>query len=170
MGENARMTADAPHSRVPLLIKVAAAIFLLDVGTKVLAVGLLAPGRPVSLVGHAVTCVLTRNPGAALSMAAGYTAALSLIVSAVAVAIVWIGRRLTSPWQALGLGLLLGGAAGNLVDRFFRAPGPLRGHVVDFLSVGWLPVFNLADAAVLGGAGCLIVLALFATSRSAVGQ
>jgi signal peptidase II len=58
--------------------------------------------------------------------------------------------------------LLLGGAAGNLVDRFFRAPGPLRGHVVDFLSVGWLPVFNLADAAVLGGAGCLIVLALFA--------
>jgi signal peptidase II len=165
MGDYAPMTADqlatpareatrtrsAPRPRVALLLKVAAAIFLLDVGTKVLAVGLLAPGHPVSLIGDAVTCVLTRNSGAALSMAAGYTAALSVIVSGVVVAIVWIGRRLTSPWQALGFGLLLGGAARNLVDRLFRAPGPFRGHVVDFLSVGWLPVFNIADAAVLGG-------------------
>jgi signal peptidase II len=143
-----------------MLLTVAAVAFLLDVITKVLAVGLLTPGRPVALIGDTVSCVLTRNGGAALSLAAGYTAALTLIVSSVVLTIVVIGRRLTSLWQAVGFGLLLGGAAGNLADRFFRAPGPLRGHVVDFVSVGWLPVFNIADAAVLGGAACLIALAL----------
>jgi signal peptidase II len=182
MGDHAPMTADqlgtparvrtrtrsAPRKRVALLLTVATAIFLLDVGTKLLAVGLLMPGHPVALIGDAVTCVLTRNSGAALSMAAGYTAAMSVIVSGVVVALVWIGRRLTLPWQAFGFGLLLGGAAGNLVDRIFRGPGPFRGQVVDFLSVGWLPVFNVADAAVLGGAGCLIVLTLFAPEAGAI--
>ena len=57
--------------------------------------------------------------------------------------------------------MILGGALGNLVDRFFRAPGPLRGHVVDFLSIGWWPVFNVADPAVVGGAMLLVVLSVF---------
>ncbi len=69
--------------------------------------------------------------------------------------------RLLSPWWALGLGMILGGALGNLVDRFFRSPGPLRGHVVDFLSIGWWPVFNVADPAVVGGAILLVALSLF---------
>ena len=72
-----------------------------------------------------------------------------------------MGRRLASPWWAVGLGLILGGALGNLVDRFFRSPGPLRGHVVDFLSIGWWPVFNVADPAVVGGAILLVGLSLF---------
>lgn len=154
-------------SRVALLCRIAATVFLLDVFTKVLAVGLLTPERPVSLIGNSVTCVLTRNSGAALSMAAGYTAVLTLVVSGVVAAIVLIGPRITSRWQAIGFGLLLGGATGNLADRFFRSPGPLRGHVVDFLSVSWLPVFNLADAAVLGGVAGLIALILFSSERSA---
>lgn len=139
LGTQARATTEsamAPRSRVPMLLKVAAAVVVADVTTKALAVGLLEPGHPVSLIGATVTGVLTRNSGAALSMAAGYTAALSLIVLGIVVAIVWVGRHLTSPWQALGCGLVMGGAAGNLVDRLFRAPGPLRGHVVDFLSIG----------------------------------
>ena len=57
--------------------------------------------------------------------------------------------------------MILGGALGNLVDRFFRWPGPLRGHVVDFLSIGWWPVFNVADASVVGGAVLLVGLSLF---------
>ena len=57
--------------------------------------------------------------------------------------------------------MILGGALGNLVDRFFRSPGPLRGHVVDFLSIGWWPVFNVADPAVVGGAILLVGLSLF---------
>ncbi len=62
------------------------------------------------------------------------------------VAIVRVARRLRNPWWALALGLLLGGALGNLVDRLFRAPAPLRGHVVDWIHLHHWPVFNLADS------------------------
>lgn len=84
--------------------------------------------------------------------------------------IFWMGRRLVSPWWAVGLGMILGGAMGNLVDRFFRAPGPLRGHVVDFLSIGWWPVFNVADPAVVGGAILLVVLSIFGFDFDTVGR
>ena len=66
--------------------------------------------------------------------------------------------------------MILGGAMGNLVDRFFRAPGPLRGHVVDFLSVGWWPVFNVADPSVVGGAILLVVLSMFGFDFDTVGR
>ena len=69
----------------------------------------------------------------------------------VVIGVIKIGRTLRSPWWALGLGLVLGGALGNLIDRIFRAPGPLQGHVVDFVSVGWWPVFNVADSAIVCG-------------------
>jgi signal peptidase II len=87
---------------------------------------------------------------------------LALIAASVVVFILWIARRLRSVGWAIGLGLVLGGAMGNLVDRIFRAPGPLRGGVVDFLSVldPWgnvIPVFNLADSAIFIG-GCVIVV------------
>ena len=71
-----------------------------------------------------------------------------------------IARRLRSgPW-AVGLGMVLGGAVGNLVDRVFREPGPFRGHVVDFLELPHWPVFNLADSAIVCG-GILIVILSF---------
>jgi signal peptidase II len=95
---------------------------------------------------------------------------LTLIATGVVVGIFWMGRRLVSPWWAVGLGMILGGAMGNLVDRFFRAPGPLRGHVVDFLSVGWWPVFNVADPSVVGGAILLVVLSIFGYDFDSVGR
>jgi signal peptidase II len=150
-----------PPRRLRLLLSVAAVVLTLDVVTKVLAVKLLPPGQPVPIIGDTVTWTLVRNSGAAFSMATGYTWLLTLIATGVVVGIFWMGRRLVSPWWAVGLGMILGGAMGNLVDRFFRAPGPLRGHVVDFLSVGWWPVFNVADPAVVGGAILLVVLSIF---------
>ena len=146
--------------RLRLLLAVAAVVLTLDLVTKVLAVRLLAPGQPVPIIGDTVTWTLVRNSGAAFSMATGYTWLLTLVASGVVVGIVWMGRRLVSPWWALGLGMILGGALGNLMDRFFRSPGPLRGHVVDFLSIGWWPVFNVADAAVVGGAILLVLLSV----------
>ena len=146
--------------RLRLLLAVAAVVLTLDLFTKVLAVRLLAPGQPVSIIGDTVTWTLVRNSGAAFSMATGYTWLLTLVASGVVVGIVWMGRRLVSPWWALGLGMILGGALGNLMDRFFRSPGPLRGHVVDFLSIGWWPVFNVADAAVVIGAILLVLLSV----------
>jgi signal peptidase II len=147
--------------RLRLLLAVAAVVLLVDIVTKVLAVNLLTPGRPVQIVGDTITWTLVRNSGAAFSMATGYTWVLTLVATGVVVGIFWMGRRLVSPWWALGLGMILGGALGNLVDRFFRSPAPLRGHVVDFLSVGWWPVFNVADSAVVGGAVLLVVLSVF---------
>jgi signal peptidase II len=156
--------------RVRLLVTVAAVILAVDVVTKVLAVRLLTPGQPVSIVGDTVTWTLVRNSGAAFSMATGYTWILTLIATAVVVGIFWMGRRLVSPWWAIGLGMILGGALGNLVDRFFRWPGPLQGHVVDFLSVGWWPVFNVADASVVGGAVMLVGLSVFGYDFDTVGR
>ena len=143
-GRSAGRAAPAGR-RLRLLLSVAAVVLALDIVTKVLAVKLLTPGQPVSIIGDTVTWTLVRNSGAAFSMATGYTWVLTLIATGVVVGIFWMGRRLVSPWWAVGLGMILGGAMGNLVDRFFRVPGPLRGHVVDFLSVGWWPVFNVAD-------------------------
>ena len=158
-GEPAAAPA-APRRRIPLLLTVAAVVLALDLVTKVIAVHLLTPNEPVSIIGDTVTWTLVRNPGAAFSMATGYTWVLTLIASGVVVGIIWMGRRLVSPWWAVGLGMILGGALGNLVDRFFRSPGFMRGYVIDFLSIGWWPVFNVADPCVVGGAALLVVLSL----------
>ncbi len=165
-----RHTRDSPPRRqVRLLVTVALVVLILDVATKVLAVEFLEPGKPVSIIGDTVTWTLVRNSGAAFSMATGYTWVLTLVALGVVAGIIWMGRRLVSPWWAIGLGLILGGALGNLVDRIFRSPGPLRGHVVDFLSIGWWPVFNVADPAVVGGAILLVVLSLFGYEFDAPG-
>ncbi len=159
---DATVAAPAPsRRRLRLLLSVAAVVLAVDIATKVLAVELLTPGQPVPIIGDTVTWTLVRNSGAAFSMATGYTWVLTLIAIGVVIGIVWMGRRLVSPWWAVGLGMILGGALGNLVDRFFRSPGPLRGHVVDFLSIGWWPVFNVADPAVVCGAILLVGLSLF---------
>nr|WP_057341752.1 signal peptidase II [Mycobacterium tuberculosis] len=162
--------APAPPRRLRMLLSVAVVVLTLDIVTKVVAVHLLPPGQPVSIIGDTVTWTLVRNSGAAFSMATGYTWVLTLIATGVVVGIFWMGRRLVSPWWALGLGMILGGAMGNLVDRFFRAPGPLRGHVVDFLSVGWWPVFNVADPSVVGGAILLVILSIFGFDFDTVGR
>jgi signal peptidase II len=171
-GTAAETGASAPilRRRQPLLLSVAAVILTLDLVSKVLAVKLLTPGQPVPIIGDTVTWTLVRNSGAAFSMATGYTWTLTLIASAVVVGIIWMGRRLVSTGWAIGLGMILGGAMGNLVDRFFRAPGPLRGHVVDFLSIGWWPVFNVADPSVVGGAILLVTLSALGFDFDTVGR
>jgi signal peptidase II len=162
--------APAPRRRLHLLLGVAAVVLVLDIITKVLAVKLLTPGQPVPIIGDTVTWTLVRNSGAAFSMATGYTWMLTVIATGVVVGIFWMGRRLVSPWWAIGLGMILGGAMGNLVDRFFRSPGPLQGHVVDFLSIGWWPVFNVADPSVVGGAILLVTLSAMGYDFDTVGR
>ena len=111
------------------------------------------------------TSCWSATPGAAFSLATGYTWLLTLIAIAVVVVIVRVARRLRSTGWAVALGLVLGGALGNLTDRIFRAPGPLRGHVVDIVSLFapdgsvW-PVFNVADSAIVCGGVLLVLLAL----------
>jgi signal peptidase II len=72
----------------------------------------------------------------------------SIVSTAVVVAIIVFARRIRSMWWALVLGMLLGGALGNLLDRLFREPGFGRGHVVDFISTPWMmpAIYNIADS------------------------
>ncbi|RDI65347.1 signal peptidase II [Nocardia pseudobrasiliensis] len=148
--------------RLPALLAVAAVVFALDLGTKALVVAKMKPGEPISIIDDVVRLTLVRNPGAAFSMATGMTWLLTLIAAAVVVGVIRIGRSLRSVGWAVGLGLVLGGAVGNLIDRLFRAPGPLQGHVVDFISVTkWWPVFNVADSSIVCGAILLVALTVF---------
>ena len=151
--------------KVRLLALIASSILAVDVVTKVIGVAMLEGRPPVEILGGLVYLQLIRNPGAAFSLATGYTWVLSLIAIAVVVVIVRMARRLYSTGWAVALGLVLGGALGNLVDRIFRSPGPLQGAVVDVVSLFapdgrvW-PVFNLADSAIVSGGVLLVVLAL----------
>lgn len=154
----ARGTPLSDRSRLPLLLSVGAAVLAADLLSKQLAVHLLGDREPIGLLGGVLTLRLVRNPGAAFGMAQGLTVVLTAVAVVVVVAILRMARRLRSgPW-AVALGLVLGGALGNLTDRLFRAPSPGRGHVVDFLELPRWPVFNLADSAIVVAAVLMVLL------------
>lgn len=151
-----------------LLLGLAAAAVLVDQLTKQLAVAHLAGSEPVRLLGGGLYLVYTTNSGAAFNLGSSYTWVFPIVAFAVIGWIGWLMRRLRSSTWAVALGLVLGGAAGNLVDRLVRAPGPFRGEVVDMLSVlapdgsVW-PVFNLADSVLV--VGVLLAVWLELTGR-----
>jgi signal peptidase II len=136
---------------------IAVLVYAVDQGTKLLAVHGLTPGERKDLIGPALGLNLTRNAGAAFSTATGATWILTLVAVAVVIAIIRFARQLGSWGWTVALGLLLGGALGNLNDRLFRAPGFMRGHVIDFLEFPHWPIFNLADTCIVTAA-CLIAL------------
>jgi signal peptidase II len=135
---------------------VAAVVVGLDQLTKLWAVAALSDG-PVSVVDGVVRLRLTRNPGGAFSLLTGLTPVLAVLAAVMAVVIVRTTRRATDRVVAYSLALVLGGAVGNLVDRLVRAPGFLRGEVVDFVKVPHWPMFNLADSAITVGVVLLLV-------------
>jgi signal peptidase II len=140
---------------------VAAAVLTADAISKALVLGKLPGHPPVRLADGLVTLDLTFNAGAAFGVGTSYTAVIALIVCGVIVYIVRAARRLRSLAWTIALGLLLGGAMGNLGDRLFRAPGPLRGRVVDWINLPHFPwTFNLADASITCAAVLIAVLAL----------
>src|SRR5690606_27508379 len=127
-----------------------------------------ADAEPVKLLGGAVYLTYATNSGAAFNLGSGYTWVFPVFAIAVIGLIGWLAVRLRSLAWGVALGLVAGGAAGNLVDRLFRPPGPFRGEVVDMISVFdpygrvW-PVFNVADSALV--IGVLIAIWLELTGR-----
>ncbi|WP_329012234.1 signal peptidase II [Micromonospora rifamycinica] len=155
---------------VVVLVGIASLALLTDLLTKHLALQLLDDRAPVRLLGGAVYLTLTRNSGAAWSIGADHTWVFPLITIGVVGWIAWMALRLRSlPW-AVSLGLVLGGALGNLTDRIFRAPGHFVGHVVDMVSLFdpygqvW-PVFNLADSCLVSGVLLAVLLELTGRQR-----
>jgi signal peptidase II len=138
---------------------VAVAALALDVVSKIIVVAELENREPIRLLGGLITLTVSRNSGAAFSIGTGLTIVFTLIATGVVIAILRTARRLRSlPW-AVSLGLLLGGATGNLVDRVLRSPSPLQGHVVDWIEWPNFPVFNLADSAIVCGGALAVLLA-----------
>ena len=143
-----------------MVIGVALTVLALDVTTKVIVVRALANRPPIRLLDGFLTLLLLRNSGAAFSIGTSMTIVFTVIAAAVIFYILRAARKLRSlPW-AITLGLLLGGATGNLSDRIFRSPGLFRGDVVDWIQLPHWPVFNLADSAIVCGGALAVLLAL----------
>jgi signal peptidase II len=137
------------------------AVCATDAASKALIVANLSPHHPVRLLAGLLTLDLVRNPGAAFGFGRSYTVIYALVAAGALVAILRLSRRLRSwPWT-IALGLLLGGAAGNLMDRLFRSPGALRGFVVDWIKLPYFPwSFNIADACIVTGVALLVLASL----------
>ncbi len=142
-----------------LFAGVAVAAYSLDLATKLVAVAELQDRAPVRVVGDLLQLTLVRNPGAAFSTGTSYTLVLSLIAIGAVLVVLFVARNLRDRLWAVGLGFLLGGVLGNLTDRVFRQPGPLRGHVVDWIALPNWPVFNVADICIDIAAVVIIVQA-----------
>jgi signal peptidase II len=149
--EEATTAATVQRGRWPLLLGVGAAVLAADQLTKLWAVETLDT-RTIDVV-WTLRLHLVVNYGSAFSVARGRGAVISLLALAVVAVLLRSGRYATRPGTAVAIGLVAGGALGNLIDRAFRAgDGFLGGGVVDFIDFQWWPVFNLADAAIVVGA------------------
>ena len=147
--------------RLGLVLTVAAAVYVADVVSKIIVVATLPPRHLVHVVDGLLTLQLVRNSGAAFSLGTSMTVVFTLIAVGVIIFILRTSRQLRSlPW-AITLGLLLGGATGNLTDRLLRSPGLFRGDVVDWIQLPHWPVFNVADSAIVCGG----LLAVFLAAR-----
>ena len=155
----------SPARRVLAVLALAAVIIAADQGTKQWALSGLSDGRTVTLPTGFIHLHLLVNAGAAFSFATGQTWFITVCAGAAVLAIPWFAARARSWLLVVALGLLLGGAAGNLIDRLARAPGPGRGRVVDFIDYhGWF-TGNVADIAIVLSAALLIVRATVISHR-----
>ncbi|MFC7309156.1 signal peptidase II [Streptomyces monticola] len=146
--------------KIAVLFAVAAFAYAIDLISKMIVVAELEHHEPIQVIGDWLRFEAIRNAGAAFGIGEAFTVIFTFIAATVIVVIARLARKLYSlPW-AIALGLLLGGALGNLTDRIFRAPGVFEGAVVDFIAPKGFAVFNLADSAIVCG-GILIVILSF---------
>jgi signal peptidase II len=137
------------------------AVCAIDVLSKILVVAELSGRPPMTLLGGLITLQLYRNAGAAFGFGPSFTAIYALVAAVVLAAILRMSGRLRSWLWAIALGLVLGGAAGNLADRLFRSPGPMRGWVIDWVKLPYFPeTFNLADSALTLGVALLVLASI----------
>lgn len=145
-----------------VMVLIAVGGLILDQVVKALAVAKLDPYDPPSFFGGLLKLELLRNSGAAFSMGSSATVVISLFGLAVlGVVIGYIAPRARRRWTLVACGMVLAGISGNLTDRLFRGPGPLRGEVVDMFALPHFAVFNVADMFITGTAVLVVVMMLF---------
>jgi signal peptidase II len=159
-------STDRPRRVAALLFVSAAMIVAIDQLTKALVVSHLREGGSRRVIGGVLSWTYQRNPGSAFGLFQHIPVLFTILAAVIAVVIVVRARRVHDRLAAFALGLVLGGAVGNLVDRIARPPGVFRGRVIDFIDFHWWPVFNVADSAVVIGA-VLLLIASFRSDRRA---
>ena len=145
-----------------MLLGVAAVVTAADLISKVLVVAKIPEQTYVHVLGNVFMLTQVRNGGAAFNLGGtSMTILFTLIAVGVVTYILRAANNLRSTGWAITLGLLLGGATGNLIDRIFRAPGVFRGDVVDWIEVTrYWPVFNVADSCIVCAGFLVVLLAL----------
>ena len=150
-------SSSSPRRIAFLLFGVAAVIVGIDQLTKALVVSNIGEGESRHVIGGVLSWTYQRNPGSAFGLFQHIPVLFTILASMIAVVIVVRAPRVHDRLAGFALGLVLGGAIGNLVDRIVRPPGVFRGRVVDFIDFHWWPVFNIADSAVVIGALLLLI-------------
>ena len=160
----ARPVPPSPRPRRAVLLSLfagfAAFAYVLDQLTKLWVTSTMVEGERIPVLPPLLHWYFIRNSGAAFSIGENVTWVFSIIMAGVAIAILFQVRRLGSAWWSLALGLLLGGALGNLTDRLFREPSFGMGHVVDFIQLPNFAIFNIADSAVVSAVAIICFLTL----------
>lgn len=148
--------------RVPVVL--AAVVVAADQLAKHWAVTWLGDDRVIEVV-WTLQFNLAFNSGMAFGRGSGLGPIIAVVATLVIVWLLVSLRTPTSRLSVVGMGLVIGGAAGNLVDRLFRNDAWLRGAVVDYIDFQWFPIFNIADIAINVGAGALILNAVLVARR-----
>lgn len=143
--------------RLAVALLVAAVVIAIDQATKAAAIAQLSETERIPLVGDLLGLQLAFNAGATLSIGANVTWLITLLGTAATVVLVIAATRARTVWWAVGIGFILGGAVGNLIDRFFSPPSFANGRVTDFLAYGELFIGNLADVFLGIGAAVLVI-------------
>jgi len=145
---------------------IAAAVITVDQITKLWALQTLVGQPSIEVIGEWLKFTFARNPGGAFSIGTQFTWLFTFVALGVVLAILFFSRRVTSTWWLIALGVLMGGALGNLMDRMLQPPGIGVGHVVDFIQLPNWPIFNIADMAVVGSSCAIVVLSLLGVEPS----
>lgn len=161
----ARTPTSPPRTRRVVLLSLFAGFALFayafDQLTKLWVTSTMVEGERIPVLPPVLHWYFLRNPGAAFSIGENVTWVFSIIMAAVSLAVLFQVRKVGSAWWALALGLLLGGALGNLTDRLFRAPSFGMGHVVDFIQLPYFDgIFNIADSSVVCAVAIICILTL----------
>lgn len=144
-----------------LFLGIGLTALVLDQATKFAAEAFLSNGQVVSVIGEILRFRLAYNDGAAFSLSFGGTWVLAAVSTVAVLLLLWFGPRAKSTIWSVIAGLVLGGAAGNWVDRVFKEPAFFSGYVVDFIQIPFnFPIFNLADSFLVIGVGLAILRTL----------
>ncbi|MDQ4489733.1 signal peptidase II [Sinomonas sp. ASV486] len=170
-------TPDAPEASpgrrrraVVLLALIAVVAYIGDQLTKLWVTSTMVEGERIPVLPPLLQWYYIRNSGAAFSIGEGVTWVFTIVMTVVSVGIVIYSRKVRSLWWGVALGLVLGGALGNLTDRLLREPSFGMGHVVDFISLPNFAIFNVADSAVVCGVVLVCLLTLMGLSPDGTRQ